>query len=105
MYIKVTGGRSNAARGSVRRCLGASFALLEMKQVLQAITRNVRLSAAEPAPEGMTRRAITFVPDKGARAVAADAGLVTDRHGEGVHGAGRVKPEGASADILNKIPT
>jgi hypothetical protein len=89
----------------VRRCLGASFALFEMKQVLRAITRAVRLGPAEPASEGMTRRAITFVPDRGAEVIAADGRLMTDRHGHGVRDAGGFKPAGASADISNKIPT
>jgi cytochrome P450 len=49
--------------GGVRRCLGASFALYEMKIVIPAILRGVRLRAAGPAPERIRRRAITFVPE------------------------------------------
>jgi cytochrome P450 len=56
--------------GGVRRCLGASFAMFEMKQVLTAIVRSVRLQPAEPASEKIARRAITFTPEKGARVVA-----------------------------------
>jgi cytochrome P450 len=52
--------------GGRRRCLGASFALLEMKIVLRAV-----LSRAEPAPaadlaEGSRRRAITLSPRRSA---------------------------------------
>jgi cytochrome P450 len=55
--------------GGVRRCLGAAFAGFEMKQVLGQIFRRVELRAADPAPERAARRAITFVPAKGARVV------------------------------------
>jgi cytochrome P450 len=56
--------------GGVRRCLGASFAMFEMKQVLAAIADNVWLEPADPVPEKVARRAITFTPEKGARVVA-----------------------------------
>jgi cytochrome P450 len=57
--------------GGVRRCLGASFALFEMKAVLAAVVRGVNLSAAEPASEPIARRAITMTPGRGAELVAA----------------------------------
>ena len=59
--------------GGTRRCLGASFALFEMKTVLEVVLRSVRLRPARrPRAEGVTRRAITFAPSRGARiAVAA----------------------------------
>jgi cytochrome P450 len=57
--------------GGVRRCLGASFALFEMKQVLRAITRTVVLRPDGEAGERVVRRAITFTPEKGARVIAA----------------------------------
>jgi cytochrome P450 len=52
--------------GGRRRCLGASFAQLEMKIVLRAV-----LSRAEPVPapdvtEGSRRRAITLSPRRSA---------------------------------------
>jgi cytochrome P450 len=53
--------------GGVRRCLGASFALLEMKRVLQSIVGEVSLRAAEPASERVVRRSITLNPQHGAR--------------------------------------
>jgi cytochrome P450 len=57
--------------GGVRRCLGASFALFEMKVVLRSVLGQVRLSA-DPGlrPESVTRRAITFAPARGGRLVA-----------------------------------
>jgi cytochrome P450 len=57
--------------GGVRRCLGASFALFEMRIVLQAIARTVSLRAEDPAPERTARRAITLIPARGARVIAA----------------------------------
>jgi cytochrome P450 len=54
--------------GGVRRCLGASFAAFEMKIVIRAVLRSRRLRARPGArPEGVTRRAITFAPARGAR--------------------------------------
>src|SRR4051794_16420202 len=56
--------------GGVRRCLGASFALFEMQQVLAAITPAVQLFPAEPQDERVRRRAITLTPEKGTRVIA-----------------------------------
>jgi cytochrome P450 len=55
--------------GGTRRCLGAAFALFEMKAVLRAILTRAELRAADPRPERARRRAITWVPARGARAV------------------------------------
>jgi cytochrome P450 family 135 len=56
--------------GGVRRCIGATFAMFEMKVVLAAIARRVSLSSADPAPERIVRRAITLTPSRGAEVVA-----------------------------------
>ncbi|MEO7198256.1 MAG: cytochrome P450 [Solirubrobacterales bacterium] len=57
--------------GGVRRCLGASFAMFEMRVVLAAVLDGVRLRpSASHRGEGVTRRAITFAPTRGARLVA-----------------------------------
>jgi cytochrome P450 len=53
--------------GGVRRCLGASFALFEMKIVLQTILDRVTVVPQHDADERVTRRAITFAPKRGAR--------------------------------------
>ena len=54
--------------GGTRRCLGASFAQFEMKTVLEVLLRSARLRPARRlSTEGVTRRAITFAPSRGAR--------------------------------------
>jgi len=55
--------------GGIRRCLGASFAVFEMKTVLRTLLRAGRPSAPEPDPEPVGRRGITLVPARGARVV------------------------------------
>ena len=55
--------------GGVRRCLGASFALFEMKVVLSAIVRRAHLRPAEPQAERVVRRAITLTPSRSAEVV------------------------------------
>ena len=55
--------------GGRRRCLGASFAQLEMKIVLQAVLGSTELAPAEPGEEHGRRRSITLSPGAGARAV------------------------------------
>jgi cytochrome P450 len=56
--------------GGVRRCLGASFALFEMKVVLRELVRRLDLRPADPRSERITRRAITLVPERGGEVVA-----------------------------------
>jgi cytochrome P450 len=56
--------------GSVRRCIGASFAQFEAKIVLEELTKALVLNPVEPRPERTGRRAIVLTPSKGARVVA-----------------------------------
>jgi cytochrome P450 len=56
--------------GGVRRCLGASFALLEMRIVIEAVLRNLDVRPAQPRDERIVRRAFTLSPNRGARVVA-----------------------------------
>jgi cytochrome P450 len=56
--------------GGVRRCLGASFALFEMRVVLREFVRGLVLRVADPRPERIKRRAITLVPERGGTVVA-----------------------------------
>jgi cytochrome P450 len=55
--------------GGRRRCLGASFAMLEMKIVLRAVLARNELAPAAPEDEGARRRNITLSPRAGSRAV------------------------------------
>ncbi len=51
--------------GGVRRCLGASFAELEMRVVLETVLRHSVLRPASAKAERVTRRNVTFSPRKG----------------------------------------
>jgi cytochrome P450 family 135 len=55
--------------GGVRRCIGASFALFEMKVVLRTVLSRASLRAASPTPEPAVPRAVTLAPKHGAMAV------------------------------------
>jgi cytochrome P450 len=68
--------------GGVRRCLGASFATMEMRTVIGVVLRSVRLRHATGRAEGMRRRAVTMVPRHGAQVVVesrVNATLSDDR--------------------------
>jgi cytochrome P450 len=56
--------------GSVRRCIGASFAQLEMEVVLEEVAARLPLRAPSPEPERVWRRGIILVPAHGALALA-----------------------------------
>jgi cytochrome P450 len=56
--------------GGTRRCLGASFALFELKAVLSAVLSRVTLRTADPRPERLVRRAVTLVPGNGAEVIS-----------------------------------
>jgi hypothetical protein len=53
--------------GGRRRCLGASFAMLEMKVVLRAVLTTRALTPSSAAPEPARRRNITVTPRDGGR--------------------------------------
>jgi cytochrome P450 len=58
--------------GGRRRCLGASFALLEMRTVLRAVLGRYEISSAAAGPEAAKRRSITVHPAAGARLALRD---------------------------------
>jgi cytochrome P450 len=62
--------------GGVRRCLGASFAQLEMKVVIKAILAAATLRAADPADEPVARRRFTFAPAYDARATVEQVSIL-----------------------------
>jgi cytochrome P450 len=54
--------------GGRRRCLGASFAMLEMQVVIATVLRAFELRASESPQERPRRRNITVRPERGSRA-------------------------------------
>lgn len=52
--------------GGVRRCLGATFALVEMRTVLREVLRGVELEPTTARDERVRVRHVTFVPREGA---------------------------------------
>jgi len=58
--------------GGVRRCIGASFAQVEMRTVLREVLRRVRLRASSQRPERGVVRHVTVVPARGARAIVEE---------------------------------
>jgi hypothetical protein len=58
--------------GGRRRCLGASFAMLEMKTVLRAVLTRCEIRPAASKPEAARRRSITISPADGANVVLHD---------------------------------
>jgi cytochrome P450 len=60
--------------GSIRRCIGASFAEFEMRIVLREVFQRCELRKARPAPEKVGRRNITLSPKDGTPVI------VTARH-------------------------
>ena len=55
--------------GGVRRCPGASLALLEMRVIIRTIVQHLDLAPDRPEPERQTVRGITIVPSRGGRVV------------------------------------
>jgi cytochrome P450 len=53
--------------GGIRRCIGAQFALYEMKIVLATILASCDLELAQATPARVIRRAVTFWPEGGTR--------------------------------------
>jgi cytochrome P450 len=58
--------------GGRRRCLGASFAILEMKTVLRAVVARFDLRPGAPGPELTRRRSITISPKLSAATVLSE---------------------------------
>jgi cytochrome P450 family 135 len=55
--------------GGMRRCIGASFAVLEMSTVLRTVARKMRLAPAAADHELIKRRAIVLAPSRGGEVV------------------------------------
>jgi cytochrome P450 len=52
--------------GGIRRCLGATLAMAELRVVLEAVTRRVDLEHVDPAPERLVHRNVTMIPSRDA---------------------------------------
>ncbi|MGH2798733.1 MAG: cytochrome P450 [Thermoleophilaceae bacterium] len=74
--------------GGVRRCIGASFAQVEMRVVLREVLRRVRLRAPSQRSERARVRHVTVVPARGCRVVVEER-LAPAEAGEGEQLAGR----------------
>jgi cytochrome P450 len=53
--------------GGIRRCLGASFALYEMRIVLDTVLARATLETTDAPAESVRRRFVTFTPARGGR--------------------------------------
>jgi cytochrome P450 family 135 len=58
--------------GGVRRCIGASFAQVEMRVVLREVLSRVRLRAASPRAERPKVQHVTVVPKQGCRVIVEE---------------------------------
>ena len=58
--------------GGVRRCIGASFAQVEMRVVIREVLRRVTLRAVSERPERPKIRHVTVVPARGCRVIVAE---------------------------------
>ncbi len=57
--------------GGVRRCIGAAFAMMELKIVLAEMAAALELAPARPEMEATSRRTITLVPERGAEVLVS----------------------------------
>jgi cytochrome P450 len=55
--------------GGIRRCLGASFATMEMRTVIPIVLRRAQLDLAGAGMDDVRRAAVVMVPERGVRVV------------------------------------
>jgi cytochrome P450 len=55
--------------GGVRRCAGAPFAEMEMREVLRAAAADLTITPVRPEPESARRSALVVTPDRGGEIV------------------------------------
>ena len=60
----------NPFGGGPRRCIGAAFAVMEMKTVLSTVLRDLDLSAPDERPEQPRTHHVTQIPSRGGRVIA-----------------------------------
>jgi hypothetical protein len=90
--------------GGVRRCLGASFAQLEMKVVLREVLTRVRLRPTSPKPEPEARKRFTFA--RGASAAQVEQLIPDDaaRAGASAHRAARGAVQAERSPPRRSVP-
>jgi cytochrome P450 len=86
--------------GGRRRCLGASFAMLEMKLVLHAVLSQNEISVGGGTFELSRRRSITLSPGQGARTVIRQREPVAVASPHGSHSASAPKPATKNTSIV-----
>jgi cytochrome P450 len=85
--------------GGRRRCIGASFALLEMKVVLRAVLERCTVDPVGAKPEVARRRSITISPSRGAQV------LLRQRERSAAGEASEETGGGASERAASRRPT
>jgi cytochrome P450 family 135 len=68
--------------GGTRRCLGAAFATLELREVLRAVAARFDLRPDRPEGERMRRRSITLTPARGGYVVTEALASSAARHAD-----------------------
>jgi cytochrome P450 family 135 len=74
--------------GGTRRCLGASFALFEMRVAIRRVIERTTLEAASSKPEQVERRGVTMVPKTGTRVLLRERRAAAPAGAEPVTAAG-----------------
>lgn len=96
--------------GGARRCLGATFAQVEMRVVLREVLRRVQFDTTTGRGERQRARHVTLIPHRGARVrVRAHRALVLSEPGAtGGAGNGRRQVSGSATNAANTssyVPT
>lgn len=82
--------------GGNRRCLGATFAMVEMRVVLREVLRGVELSTTTAADERQKLKHVTLVPHRGARIRVRPSGC--GRVSPAAGASGQAAPEARRAE-------
>jgi len=70
IYLANRRGKPIPFGGGTRRCIGAAFATLELREVLRAVSARFSLRPTREQGERMRRRSITLAPARGAEIIA-----------------------------------
>jgi cytochrome P450 len=70
IYLANRRGRPIPFGGGTRRCIGAAFATLELREVLRAVSSRFTIRPTREQGERMRRRSITLAPARGAEIIA-----------------------------------